>query len=514
MADHDSQDTAPRDSSRTSRRDEDGARPASSSSAPRDSSRSSRRVEDGSRPASSSAAPRDSSRSSKRDEDGSRSTSKRSNAETVESSGKRRCSSPQPGSSQQLDGSPPRSTVHASASEHKFDLLTDLLHGLIEKMDKRITPSASPSHRGVSGVHDLSPSDSYDDEISDGAVIDPDPLDDLEAITHCQSVTQPDVTADDDADFLKALTELSDNFLGEEAKGDPISDRLATIVNASLRRRPVTDSVKATASKIKLPCNVPNLKVPETNPAIVKAMTLSGKMVDGRLTHANGLLAKALVPIVQCLSDIGEKKSDRIHSYLEGLNGSLRLLISAINYINQLRKEVARVHVNDTALAELCKWECEVGTDSLFPFDIVKKCDEIHKTKKLGRPSFRPYKTNRIKSNVLNRHDYRRPFFLSSQVEVPLKTLFRTKTVPRREDAALQSSTVTQPSVSSSMVSPCTLFNTPNIFVKGKIFSFRHLWQDLSSDRWIHEVVHGKVLQFNILPVQDGLPRPINFLCC
>lgn len=75
------------------------------------------------------------------------------------------------------------------------------------------------------------------------------------------------------------------------------NDRLATIVNASLRHRPVTDSVKATASKIKLPSNVPNLKVPETNPAIVKAMSVVGKLVDGRLAFANGLLAKALVYI-------------------------------------------------------------------------------------------------------------------------------------------------------------------------------------------------------------------------
>ena len=61
---------------------------------------------------------------------------------------------------------------------------------------------------------------------------------------------------------------------------------------------------------------------------------------------------------------------------------------------------MARLHVSDTALAELCKWECNAGTDVLFPFDVVKKCDEIHKTKKLGRPSFRPYKTYKAKSFV------------------------------------------------------------------------------------------------------------------
>lgn len=42
--------------------------------------------------------------------------------------------------------------------------------------------------------------------------------------------------------------------------------------------------------------------------------------------------------------------------------------------------------LHDSALAELCKWECEIRKDDLFPFDMVKKC-EVHKAKELGRPS-------------------------------------------------------------------------------------------------------------------------------
>ncbi|MPC45529.1 hypothetical protein E2C01_039230 [Portunus trituberculatus] len=67
---------------------------------------------------------------------------------------------------------------------------------------------------------------------------------------------------------------------------------------------------------------------------------------------------------------------------------------TVVNYINQLRKEVAKIHINDSALADLCKWECEVGKDDLFPFDVTKKCEEIHKARKLERPSFCPYKSS------------------------------------------------------------------------------------------------------------------------
>ncbi|MPC79354.1 hypothetical protein E2C01_073877 [Portunus trituberculatus] len=43
-------------------------------------------------------------------------------------------------------------------------------------------------------------------------------------------------------------------------------------------------------------------------------------------------------------------------------------------------------------MVDLCKWECEVGQDELFPFDVAKKCEEIHKAGRLGWPSFRPSK--------------------------------------------------------------------------------------------------------------------------
>ena len=47
--------------------------------------------------------------------------------------------------------------------------------------------------------------------------------------------------------------------------------------------------------------------------------------------------------------------------------------------------------------------------------------------------------------------------------------------------------------------------------MKDKIFSSRLRWQALSSDKWIHDIVHGNVLEFDHLPVQSGLLRPLIF---
>lgn len=198
-------------------------------------------------------------------------------------------------------------------------------------------------------------------------------------------------------------------FMVKNMKGDPLSDRLASILNVSLRRRPNSDTVKTICSRLKVPNNVPNMKVPETNSAITKIMNVGGKLLDARLAHTNNILLRALVPLALCISDIGEKTGKPLKTYLEGFNDSLRLVVSAFNYINHLRKKVIRFHVNDTALSDLCKGGCEVGTDELFPFDVVKKCDEIHKTKKLGRPAFRPYKFDRKKAVHQFRQGTRKP---------------------------------------------------------------------------------------------------------
>lgn len=75
-----------------------------------------------------------------------------------------------------------------------------------------------------------------------------------------------------------------------------------------------------------------------------------------------------------------ERKLVNRKHLLEGFKGSLRLVISAFNYMNKLKKEVVPFSVNDTVLAELCTWHCEVGTDKLFPFGVVKhvmKCTRL-----------------------------------------------------------------------------------------------------------------------------------------
>ncbi|MPC28351.1 hypothetical protein E2C01_021553 [Portunus trituberculatus] len=51
--------------------------------------------------------------------------------------------------------------------------------------------------------------------------------------------------------------------------------------------------------------------------------------------------------------------------------------------------EVARLHVYDSALTQLCTWDYEVEKDALLSFDVVRKKKNVRFTKR--RPSFRPH---------------------------------------------------------------------------------------------------------------------------
>ena len=55
-----------------------------------------------------------------------------------------------------------------------------------------------------------------------------------------------------------------------------------------------------------------------------------------------------------------------------------------------------------------------------------------------------------------------------------------------------------------------SLVNTPDNFRGGKIFLARSQWCLYSTDQWIHDVVHGKLLVFTSAPSQRHPPAPLN----
>lgn len=63
--------------------------------------------------------------------------------------------------------------------------------------------------------------------------------------------------------------------------------------------------------------------------------------------------------------------------------------------------------------------------------------------------------------------------------------------------------------MSSVFVGP--LCNTADNFIGGKIFLHRSQWHCLTNDKWILDVVLGNFIEFERLPVQNSIPKPLHF---
>ncbi|MPC39161.1 hypothetical protein E2C01_032684 [Portunus trituberculatus] len=190
----------------------------------------------------------------------------------------------------------PLPSADHSTWDAQLDCLSIVISDLIAKLDGNL-PATTASVRSGADFSGFAAALCGDEEgeIHEGAC---DPLEELDLFGVPQPA-HPDAEGDN-ADFLRALEELSGHFQGEEEKGESLSERLATILYASLRCRLSSDGVKSTCSKIKLSSNVSKLSVLATN----SAMTVGDKLIDMRLFRTNELLSKTIVPVAQYISDI------------------------------------------------------------------------------------------------------------------------------------------------------------------------------------------------------------------
>ena len=167
-------------------------------------------------------------------------------------------------------------------------------------------------------------------------------------------VMADDADWEDETEDKSLLDEISELFSSKEAVGENVNADLAKILERSLRAKPIASKIKDLCGKIKVPKNIKNFKIPETNEDIVKAMTLKVKYLDNNLQRLGTLLMKSLSPIVYFISDsLDSKPIDK--KYVKEFNNSLRLITAALNYTFQLRKDVIRINIQDQALADLCK---------------------------------------------------------------------------------------------------------------------------------------------------------------
>ncbi|XP_045135591.1 uncharacterized protein LOC123518689 [Portunus trituberculatus] len=163
----------------------------------------------------------------------------------------------------------------------------------------------------------------------------------------------------------------------------PIHETLAPLLNAALWRKPIKEQVQKLVAKHKIPANVPNMTTPRLNQELFEVMNKEGKFQDIALQRYVGLVTKALIPLSGIISDMGSKTTKAVEHYLPQLNDTLQLLTASVNYMNHARTDGIRASIRHLPMNKICNWETKVGTDVVFPFDVVKKLEDLKKAKKL-----------------------------------------------------------------------------------------------------------------------------------
>ena len=246
------------------------------------------------------------------------------------------------------------------------------------------------------GEGSQSPVTSLGAEVVEEGDEDPDPFDALGNVDPplaSPSVTQaatalvsyPD--SDDEKDNLINLTEaFVSDIQGHENSGRDVYEELAKALDESLRRQPSDVKIRDLAVKYPFPGNLPKLRVPSMNDEVLAAMPKGGKVLEAKVTKATSLMGKALVPVFDLLTDVHHNDVKPIARYFPALIDACRLQVANINYMHQLRKDIAKFMIKEPALAHICSWDVKIGEENLFPFDVTKHVEDYKKALKLGAP--------------------------------------------------------------------------------------------------------------------------------
>ncbi len=198
----------------------------------------------------------------------------------------------------------------------------------------------------------------------------------------------PSEAPDTGSSIDKALNGLEQLFQLDEKTGGEVHPHLAAQLTNALRKKPSTEVLNELTKKYPRPANIKTMVVPKTNKDVYDSMSRGLKYIDVDIQKSQLYLLKALVPLVNFISDVSKDGNKPAGSFAEELTDSLKLVTASFNALSQTRKDVARNAVRDYNFTKLCSWDTAIGVDNLFDLDVAKTVTEMSKTKKLGKKPF------------------------------------------------------------------------------------------------------------------------------
>ena len=323
--------------------------------------------------------------------------------------------------------------------------------------------------------------------------------------------------------YEQAIGDIAQFFDNGDKVGEKVEEKFASIFHGGLRRQPNDKLLLDMIEKYPRPENIAGLNVPKTNDVVWDSMKKGPQVVDASIQKVQTVLAKALVPVIHMVNDIGSGKTENkpVSEYLTPLTDVFRLGSAAFSLLNQTRKDVIR---NDLGYptSKICSWKYKVGQTELFEDDITKKLKELKEQNRQFRTSTnsRP-STSRGGFNYSRRND-RDYYKMNRKSHKNFKPRsgkkFHKKKNQRDCEYVSQSNNVRQmqhvdekdcQTDDKNVVFKLDLNNTPKNFQGGKLAGNYENWLQITSDKWILDTIRGYEIEFNETPYQENIPAPL-----
>ena len=211
----------------------------------------------------------------------------------------------------------------------------------------------------------------------------------------------------------KWLDQFEAEFVDEEIRAPPVSDKLAHLVNGILAKKAGEDKIKTKMDAFPAPENIQGLITPKVNPEVWGKLKTETRSRDVKLQKAQVRLTRGMTAMVK----LGEKitTAQRDNKPLD-LHDSLKITLNAIalvangNFeISLRRRDFIRPDLN-TSYRDLCSTSTPI-TDMLFGDDLPKIVKDINETNRMASKfsSHRGYNRNSYKNkNSYPREGYKK----------------------------------------------------------------------------------------------------------
>ncbi|CAB4005586.1 Tyrosine- kinase Tec [Paramuricea clavata] len=210
------------------------------------------------------------------------------------------------------------------------------------------------------------------------------------AVLLAESQPQGENSGNDNEKEFGAILDSVVQELDEEQLGPDVSEKLAQVINKTLRSKLSEEKLKEKQNAYPRPQNCESLETTRVNPEIWAQLQSSTRSRDIRLQKVQSLLLKGLLPLVQLLENCrqSDDRSTDKGKIIKPALDSVSLVAQANVELNSLRRALIKPGLNEK-FQQICGDHVPITT-LLFGDDVAKTLQDIASTNRVSQKAATP----------------------------------------------------------------------------------------------------------------------------